>query len=466
MQTSRFRQRGPWKRRSLRTGDARPRRRGALSLAHRLLAFAACACFLGVAAPVQAAREMVDRIVATVDDESILLSDVLREMNLARMQQGLEQMSEAEQEQLFRTVLDGMINDQLLVAQAKVKGYEVGEQELSESVDKEIRSIKERLGGEEAYRQELQRQGFTEAEVRDMHREQRRKQILASRVVQNELRPQVSITADEVRKFYDTQRDSVPAELLRTPVRVRLADILIIPRDEEKEKAARAKMDAILQRLQSGEDFAKVATEQSEWPTAKNGGSLGKFRYGDFESDAFDEAVSKLEPGQTSPVIPTKFGLMVVKLESRDGEVMTARHIVVKIEPDENARVNALERTLDLRRRALAGEDFAALARQYSDDPLTKEKGGAVEDDWDIEGLRPEFRGAVDSLAVGEVSNVLNTPNGFYILKILERNESKETTFEEIREPLHRYLEQRELEKLFQSYVHDLRKKFYVDVKV
>ncbi|HZM15100.1 MAG TPA: peptidylprolyl isomerase [Candidatus Krumholzibacteria bacterium] len=466
MQTSRFRQRAPRRRRHLFAGDARPRRRGALTLARRWLAFGACACLLGFAAPAQAAREMVDRIVAMVDDESILLSDVLREMNLVRLQRSLGEMSEAEQEQLFRTVLDGMIDDQLLVAQAKVKGYEVGEQELSESVDKEVRSIKERLGGEEAYRRELQRQGFTEAEVRDMHREQRRKQILASRVVQNELRPQVSITADEVRQFYDTQRDSVPAELLRTPVRVRLADILIIPRDEEKEKAARAKMDAILQRLQGGEDFAKVATEQSEWPTAKNGGSLGKFRYGDFESDAFDEAVSKLEPGQMSPVIPTKFGLMVVKLESRDGEVMTARHIVIKIEPDENARVNALERALDLRRRALAGEDFAALARQYSDDPLTKEKGGMVEDDWDIEGLRPEFRGAVDSLAVGEISNVLNTPNGFYVLKILERNESKETTFEEIREPLHRYMEQRELEKLFQSYVHDLRKKFFVDVKV
>ena len=442
------------------------RRRGLLVASRGVVALCLGAGLLAPGGPAGAEREMVDRVVAMVDDESILLSDVLREMNLVRLQRGLAEITEAQQQQLFRSVLDGMIDDQLLVAQAKVKSYEVGEQELSDSVDKEIRSIKERLGGEEAYRRELQRQGFTEAEVRDMHREQRRKQILASRVVQNELRPQVSITSDEVRQFYEIQRDSVPPELLRTPVRVRLADILVIPRDEEKERAAKAKMDGIMQRLQSGEDFAKVATEQSEWPTAKNGGWLGKFRYGDFESDAFDEAVSKLEPGQTSPVIPTKFGLMLVKLESRDGEVMTARNIVVKIEIDENARVSALERALDLRRRALAGEDFEALARQYSDDPLTRDKGGVVEDEWDIEGLRPEFRSAVDSLAVGEISNVLNTANGFYILKILQRAESKETTFEEIREPLHRYLEQRELEKLFQSYVRDLRKKFFVDVKV
>lgn len=416
--------------------------------------------------PAGGAREMIDRVVAQVDDEAILLSDVLREMNLARLQRGMGEMSEAEQEQLFRQILDGMVDDQLLVAQAKLKGYQVGEQELNESVDREIRSIKERLGGEEGYRRELQRQGFTEAEVRDLHREQRRKQILASRVIQSELRSQVSITSDEVRRFWDGQRDSVPAELLRTPTRVRLADILVIPRNEQQEKAARAKMDQILARLQSGEDFGKVATEMSEWPTARNGGSLGKFRYGDFESDAFDEAVSKLEPGQTSAVIETKFGLMLIKLESRDGDVMTARHIVVKIEPDENARVSALERALDLRRRALAGEDFAALAKEYSDDPLTRDKGGVVDDEWEIEGLRPEFRGAVDSLAVGEISNVINTANGFYILKVLARTEAKDTTFEDIREPLHRYLEQRELEKLFKGYVRDLRQKFFVDFKI
>ena len=420
----------------------------------------------GAAAPASADREIVDRVVALVDDESILLSDVLREMNLVRMQRDLGEMSEAEQEQLFRQVLDGMVDDQLLVAQAKLKGYEVGEQELNDSVNREIKTIKERLGGEEAYQRELQRQGFSEAEVRDMHRDQRRKQILASRVIQSELRPRVSITSDQVRQFYDTQRDSVPAELLRTPARVRLADILVIPRNEEQAAAARTKMDQALERLRGGEDFAKVATEMSEWPTARNGGSLGKFRYGDFESDAFDEAVSKLQPGQTSAVIETKFGLMVIKLESREGDIMTARHIVIKMEPDENARVSALERALDLRRRALAGESFEALAKEYSDDPLTRDKGGVVDDEWEIEGLRPEFRSAVDSLGVGEISNVLSTTNGFYILKILQRTDSKETSFEEIREPLHRYLEQRELEKLFKTYVRELRQKFFVDIKV
>lgn len=418
-----------------------------------------------ISSPSRAEREVVDRVVAQVDDQSILLSDVLREMNLLRLQRGLENLSVEQQEQLFHEVLDGMINDQLLVAQAKLKGFEVGEQELTKSVDEEMRSIKERFGGEENYRRELERQGFTEAEVRDMHRESKRKQILASRVIQSDLRTQVSITSDQVRNFYDTQRDSIPPELLQIPARVRLADILIIPQNEAQIKAARAKMDTVLQRLKQGEDFAQVAKEMSEWPTAQNGGFLGKFHYGDFESDAFDETVSKLEPGQVSDVIETRFGLMLIKLETRDGDEMTARHIVIKTEPDENAQVAALEKTIEIRRRLLAGESFEELAKQYSDDPLTRDKGGVVENDWAIADLRAEFQGAVDSLGVGEISQVLNTPNGFYILKVLSRTASRDVTFEDIQETLRRYLEQREMERLYNNYVANLRKKFYVDIK-
>ncbi len=144
---------------------------------------------------------------------------------------------------------------------------------------------------------------------------------------------------------------------------------------------------------------------------------------------------------------------------------MTARHIVIKTEPDEHARVSALERALELRRRAAAGDSFEVLAREFSDDPLTRDKGGVVDEAYGIADLRPEFRGAVDSMAVGQISNVIDTANGFYILKVLERSESKQLDFEAIQEPLHRYLEQRELEKSFRAYLAELRKKFFVDIK-
>ncbi len=396
-----------------------------------------------------------------------MLSDVLREMNLVRLQRNLGTLEPHEQETLFREILLGMIDDQLLVAQAKRKGFEVGERELTEAIDEQVRSIKQRLGGEEAYRAELQRQGFTEAEVRDMHRDQRRKQILATRVIQTEVRGGVSVSSKEVREFYDTQPDSIPPQLLRTPETVRLADILIAPRiDEEQLREAQARMNLAAQRIAEGEDFAAVAREMSEWPTAQNGGSLGKFRYGDFDSEVFDETVSKLEPGEVSDIVETRFGLMIVKLESRDGDVMTAKHIVIKTALDEDAKVEALERAMEIRRRILAGENFQDLAREYSDDPLTKDQGGVLEDAWAVSELRPQFKAAIDSTAVGDISEIVNTPNGFYIFKVLQRNRSEETSYEQIEEPLRRFLESRALETKYREYVDELRETFYVDIKV
>jgi peptidyl-prolyl cis-trans isomerase SurA len=413
-----------------------------------------------------AEREVVDRVVAIVDDHAILLSDVLREMNLARLQRDLRNLSEAEQQQLFKQVLEDMIDDQLLVAQAKVKGFEVGDQELQDAVDEAIRAIKQRIGSEELYRAELERQGLTEAEVRDMHREQRRKQILASRVIQSELRSKIAVSDDQVEQFWVTQHDSLPDELKFTPETVQLAHILTIPSTEDLEVKVRARMDSILARVNAGEDFAAVAQQVSEWPTAQRGGDLGDFRYGDFNSDDFDAAVSKLQPGEISAPFETRFGLMIVKLEARNGDVMRARHIVLKMEPSENAQVAALEQAQEIRRRAVAGESFEELARTYSDDPNSRDRGGVLENEWATDDLLPEFRAPIAALEIGGISDVVKSPNGFHVFKLLTRTSSRQTTLADVREPLRRYLEQIELEKRFDTYVNELRKQFYVEIRV
>ncbi len=432
--------------------------------------FLACLALAAVAflMPLRAAaqRELVDRVVAIVDDDAILLSEVLQEMNLVRLQRNLGRLSEDDQQRLFQSVLQSMIDDQLIVAQARATGIPVGDDELRDAVDSDMRTIKENLGGEEKYREELQRQGLTEAELRDLHMEQKRKQILGARLIQTEIRRGISITDDQVRKFYETQPESIPPDLLQTPEKVQLAHILIVPRpDPQRVAAARARIEAAKKRVEGGEDFATVAKEVSEWPTAASGGFLGSFRYGDFESDAFDQAVAKLEPGQVSDIIETRFGLQIVKLETRKGDEMTARHIVVKLQPDEDAEVRALDQAQSIRQRALAGESFEDLARTYSDDSNTRDQGGVVAQELPVSELVPEFRSAIDSVAVGGLTHVVRSQNGFHIFKVLARTESQRASFDDIREPLRRYLEQRETEARYRAYIADLRKKFPVEIK-
>src|SRR5262245_2903682 len=364
----------------------------------RCVFLAVCGLVLAVGPARGGDRQLVDRVVAFVDDEPILLSEVVQEMNLVRLQRNMGDLSDDEQKQLYTNVLDEMINDQLLVVEAKAKGYEVGEDELRDAVDEAIRTIKERMGGEEQYRAELLKQGLTEGEVRDLHREQKRKQLLAGRVVQSDIRKQVQVSDAQVKAFWDTQRDSIPKELLVVPEKLKLADILVTPQpDPKRVAAARAKIDDARKRISAGEDFAKVAADLSDWPTAKNGGYLGAFHYGDFDSKAFDDAVQKLEPGQISDVISTRYGLQIVRLETRNGDEMTARHIVAKLEMTEDDHVRALSKAMQLRERLLRGENFEELARAESDDPNTRDKGGAIDQEMDTGQLLPDFRAALDS---------------------------------------------------------------------
>ncbi len=427
-------------------------------------------CFLmmvgALSLPTRAERELVDRVVAYVDDDPILLSEVLQEMNMVRMQRNLREISEAQQAELFRSILDEMIADRLLVAQATVRGFEVSDQDLREAVDEDIRTIKERVGGEERYREELARQGYTEVEVRDLRKDQARRRMLASRVLQTEVRRGITVTEAEVKSWYETQRDSLPPELLRTPETLQLGHILVAPQaDSSRVRAARAKIEAAAKRVAAGEDFGKIATEVSEWPTARNGGLLGTFRYGDFESEEFDRAVAALEPGQTSGIVETRFGLQIVRLETRKGEEMTGRHIVVKLDPDEDASVRALERTLELRRRILKGESFEELARTFSDDGNTRDAGGLVDGEWKRDELRPEFRAPLDSTAVGAVTSVVRTEAGFHLFKVIGRTTSQIATFEQVQPGLRRWLEQRAFETRYRTYLENLRKNFHVDVK-
>jgi peptidyl-prolyl cis-trans isomerase SurA len=417
--------------------------------------------------PVQAQREPIDRVVAQVDEEFILLSDVLQEMNLVRMQRRLERMTEAEQQELFDQVLNDMIDDQLLVVAAREKGFEPGDQEVQAEVDKRMAAIKQQLGGEEAYHQELERQGLNEADVRDMHREQALKQILAARIIESELRSKVNVTEDEVLDFYQNKRDSLPPELLSSPERLRLAHILVIPRtDTTHRQAAQEKAEAALQRIRGGEDFAEVAKQVSEWPNASRGGDLGEFSYGDFNLEGFDETISKLDPGETSDVFETNLGYMIVKLDSRNGNKMTARMIILKTDPGEDGMVEALERAQELKRRIERGEGFEELAARFSDDPTTRDNGGELENEWAPSDLLPEFRQALEGVGVGEVTDVVRSTNGFHIIKVLRRTQPHENNFEDIQAALRRYLEQRELERLFNNYVRDLRQHFYVSINV
>jgi peptidyl-prolyl cis-trans isomerase SurA len=157
---------------------------------------------------------------------------------------------------------------------------------------------------------------------------------------------------------------------------------------------------------------------------------------------------------------------LVQLIERRGGpqiiDQTLARHILVKpseIRTDEQSQ-QLLE---DLRRQVLAGEDFADLARQYSEDYGSAQEGGEL--GWSRPGqFVPEFEETMDSLAIGEVSEPFRSQFGWHILQVEERRKY-DISAENSREQARRYLYQRKFQDELDAWLQKIRDEAYVDIK-
>ncbi len=175
-------------------------------------------------------------------------------------------------------------------------------------------------------------------------------------------------------------------------------------------------------KARAGEDFATLAREYSDGPTAPKGGDLGIFS-GTQMVPAFTEACIGLQVGKTSDPVETQFGFHIIRRGSV--ETVGARHILVMHEGSvrksptvTRTKEEALARCQEALDRVRSGSDFAALAGVYSDGP-TKTKGGDL-GVFPRGAMVPEFSEAVFALDIGRVSDVVETPFGYHIIQRYE----------------------------------------------
>jgi peptidyl-prolyl cis-trans isomerase SurA len=280
---------------------------------------------------------------------------------------------------------------------------------------------------------------------------------MVSRFMRQEFR-NVMITEAEIQEFYDTKPDSIPG----VPEVVGLAHIIVIPRvSTEREIRASQRIDTIMERTRDGESFAAIAADMSDdAATRANGGALGTVSIGDMREDLAAIA-GDLEVGEVSTPIRTQYGIEIVRLDARDGDLNTLSHIFIEMRPSREDTLAALRRAEEVRDRAVAGESFEDLAAEYSDDTETKGKGGFV-GDLEIDSLDPQYRRALSGLEPGEVSEVLTTAHGFQILKLTSRTLGRPPDLEEAKDWIRSVLETRKRDELFQDWLAEARDEIYV----
>lgn len=405
-------------------------------------------------------RQLVDGIAVVVGDEIILESEIDEEFYIYQMRMGASELSPDDMARIRSGIVREMIDETLLVAMAHRDTVRLEPGALEEEMENRVAELVERHGSEEALNAALAAEGLTLAELRDLYSNEIERRLLAERVVRSKVHGNIDVTWGEVESYYAEHADEVG----NIPEAFRVGGIMVIPKiTEDAKQAAVDRMTEVSERLAAGGSFEELAREYSDDPSGATGGDLGTFGRGAMVPE-FDDAVFAMNEGEVSGIIPTRFGFHIVEILEKGDTDVHARHILARVAPGPDDEVRARATAESLRQRVLDGEEFAELARLRSDDPATREEGGVL--GWfSVENLAPSFRDVVTELSPGDVAEVTVGESGFYVLKLLEYEEARTATLDEVRENLKDYIFARKAETAYEELIARLSREIFVDVR-
>jgi len=424
------------------------------------------ACFLFILSltPAWAQRTRVqpvevDRIVAVVGNEVITLTELRDRLDTAIRQLRQQGTPLPPMELLERQMLERLIMDRAQMQLARDTGLLPDDMQLDQAIERIAASNKLTV---QQFRSVLQKDGIPFSKFR----EEIRSEMTIARLRQREVESRIVISEGEIDNFLANQGDSDKSE------EVRIAHILLRAPEgasPEQLKKLKARAEQALARARAGENFAELTAAFSDAQDALKGGDLG-YRPLDRLPGLYAEAAEQLEVGAVSPVLRSSAGFHIVKLLDKKGggaappplRQTRARHILIKV--NEGVSESEARRKIEnLRERLVNGQDFAELARLFSQDGSAV-RGGDL--GWMNAGdTVPEFERAMDALKVNQLSDVVQTPFGMHLIEVQERRE-KDMTEESKRLQARQALRERKLEEAYQDWLRQLRDQTYVEVRL
>ncbi|GIZ12723.1 chaperone SurA [Pseudomonas sp. NCCP-436] len=412
-----------------------------------------------LAVTAQAQVRPLDRVVAIVDNDVVMQSQL--DARLREVQQTIDKRggSLPPADVLSQQVLERLIVENIQLQMGERSGIRISEEELSQAVG----TIAQRNGlSLEQFREALARDGLSYADAR----EQIRREMIISRVRQRRVAERIQVTDQEVQNFLASDLGK-----MQLSEEFRLANILIPVSEGASSgeiQTAERQAREIYEQLRQGADFAQLAIARSASETALEGGEMGWRKAGQLPPP-FDNLVSALAPGEVTEPVRTPGGFIILKLiEKRGGDTLVrdevhVRHILLKpseIRSEEDTR-RLVER---LYQRIQAGEDFAELARNFSEDPGSALNGGDL--NWiDPNSLVPEFRDVMSNTPNGELSKPFKSPYGWHVLQVLGRR-ATDSSSELRQQQAANLLRNRKYEEELQTWLRQIRDEAYVEIKL
>lgn len=404
------------------------------------------------------AAERLDGIVAVVNDDVVLASELLerRDSVLERLQQQGAELPE--DDVLMSQLMERLVIESLQLQMADQRGIVIDDETLTEAVNGFARQNEMSL---DEFRAALEADGMSYRQFR----EDVRRELQLQRVQRLLVNRRITIADNDID-------DLIASPFFQEMVsdEYRVGHILLAVEGAAAEPIAEAERTAerIVAELRAGADFAQMAMEHSAAATALEGGDLGWRRAGGLPS-LFAERIVAMSPGETADPIRNNRGFHIVQLLEQRGVSQErqrqsfVRHILVRPSAIRSAE-ETRELAFDLHRRILAGEDFAALAKEHSEDPGSALAGGEL--GWtDGSDFVPEFQAAMQALDIGDVSEPFASMHGWHILQVQDRRD-QDMSDEARRNMAMTVLHNRRFEEELQEWLQEIRDEAYIELRI
>ena len=411
---------------------------------------------------VRSERDVVDKIIVVVGDRVILASELASQIQLYAFQSGIQPKTEAEIQKLQEDILEQMINDQLFLLEAKQDtSVSVRPEEIEQALDEHVTRVAGNFDSQEAFIDALTAEGMTVRELKKKYRNDIENQLLRQRYIQRKLYS-VSVSRHEVEEFYDQFRDSIPSQ----PEAAKLAHILIVYKPSQGvEDSVQALASSLRQKILDGADFAAIAAQHSSMGAGANGGDLGFVGRDDVVPE-FARAAFNLSVGDISGVIRTQFGYHVIECEDKKGERLHLRHLLLAVEPSAADSQVTLQLSDSLLQAARSGNDFAEMAKTFSDDNDTRATGGEL--GWfAVSQLPAEFATEVIGWKnPGEYRGPVESRFGLHVLELLDYQEEKKFDLENDFDKIKELARQDKTGRMVDRWIEEIKAKTYIDYRL
>jgi peptidyl-prolyl cis-trans isomerase SurA len=408
--------------------------------------------------------DKLDGVAAVVGDSVILNSELDAYVMMRSTAGGTAAPDSASIPGLRKQYLQELIDGKVLVVHAaKDTTIIVSNDEVEQALNGHIQQIltQNNITADILEKELRDKYGIGLSKFRAQLRTQFREQLVKQKVQQQYVSA-VQISRNDVESFFARYKDSLPT--IGESVLLSKIAILLKPADSLRQTAF-AKITSIKRKLDNGEDFAALAKQYSEDPSAENGGDLGFIKKGTLNELRFEEMVFSLDVGRISDVFESRLGFHIVLTIAKKDQMVHVRQIFVSVSPPKAALDRATALLDSIRSYCSSPADFVDAAKKISSDNQTKSKGGRL--GWvPVYSLPDPVRVAIDSLKIGQMSIPVRDGNEFTIYRIDNRVQSRALTLADNYDLLTEKTKEIMAQKKLLDLVRKWRREVYVDIRL